>query len=77
MERRKISNVSASNGNIKYPIGKSIFEVNLPLKLFRATFADVDTGSQNFLLTLFDTYLDSMPAKFEQLYGSKCTKLEV
>ena len=30
-------NVSISNGNIKFPIGKSIFVVNLPLKLFRAT----------------------------------------
>ena len=28
--------------NVKYPIGKSIFAVNLPLKLFRATVANFD-----------------------------------
>ena len=33
MERPKTSNVNISNGNIKYPIGKSIFAVNLLLKL--------------------------------------------
>ena len=30
---------------MKYPIGKSIFAVNLPLKLFRATVANADIGS--------------------------------
>ena len=30
------------NGNLKYPIGKSIFAVNLPLKLFRAVVANAD-----------------------------------
>ena len=46
-----------SNGNLKYPIGKYIFAVNLPSKLFRATVAN----------TLFDIlkYLDYMLPKFE------------
>ena len=54
MERLKTSNVSISNGNIKYPIGKSIFAVNLPLKLFPATVANADIGSLKSLHTLFD-----------------------
>ena len=37
--------VSISNYNTKYPIGKSIFAVNLPLKLFPATIANADIGS--------------------------------
>ena len=40
-------NVSISNGNIKYPRGKSIFAVNLPLQLFPATVANADIGSLN------------------------------
>ena len=54
-----------SNGNIKYPIGKSIFAVNLPLKLFPATVANADIGSLKSLHTLFDKYLDHMLMKFE------------
>ena len=54
----------ASNGNIKYPIGKSIFVVNLPLKFFPAIVANADIGS--LLHTLFDKYLDHMLVKFEQ-----------
>ena len=65
MERLKISNVSVSNGNLKYPIGKSIFAVNLPSKLFRATVANADTGILKSLRTLFDTYSDHILAKFE------------
>ena len=37
-----MESVSISNGNIKYPIGKSIFAVNLSLKLIPATVANVD-----------------------------------
>ena len=55
-----------SNGNIKCPIGKSFFAVNLPLKLFRATVANADTKSLKSLHTLFDMYLDHMLVKFEQ-----------
>ena len=32
-------------GNIKYAIGKSIFAVNLPLKIFHAIVADADIES--------------------------------
>ena len=52
MERLKASNVSVSNGNIKCLIGKSIFAVNLALKLFRTTVANAETGCLNSLYTL-------------------------
>ena len=52
-------------GNIKCPIGKSIFTANFTLKLFGATIANADTESLKFLHTLFDTYLDDMLEKFE------------
>ena len=42
-----------------------MLEVNLPLKLFRATVTNTDTGSLKSLHTLFDTYLDFMLTKFE------------
>ena len=58
--------VSISNGNIKYPIGKLIFAVNLPLKLFPASVAIADIGSLKSLHTLFVKYLDHMLVKFEQ-----------
>ena len=63
--RLQTSKVSVSNSNIKFPIGKPIFVVNLPLKLSRATIANDDTGSLKSLHTLFDTHLDHMLAKFE------------
>ena len=62
MERLKTSNVSISNGYIKYPIGKSIFADNLPLKLFPATVANAEIGSLKSLHTLFDNML----VQFEQ-----------
>ena len=51
-------------------IGKSIFEVNLPRKLFRdgATVVNADTGNLKYLHKhdkIFDTYLNHMPAKLE------------
>ena len=51
---------------MKYSIGKSIFAVNLSLKLFPATVANADIGSLKSLHTLFDKYLDHMLVKFEQ-----------
>ena len=39
MERLLTSSVSVSSGYQQYPIGKSIFAIHLPLKLFRATVA--------------------------------------
>ena len=65
MERLKTSNVSISNGNIKFRVGKSIFAVSLPLKLFLATVANTYIGSLKSLHTLFDTYLDHMLVIFE------------
>ena len=46
-------------------MGKDIFAVNMPLKLFRATVANADMESLKFLHTLFGTYLDNMLPKFE------------
>ena len=66
MERLKTSTVSINNGNIKYPIGKSIFAVNLPLKLSPTTVTNADIGSQKSLHTFFDEYLDHMLVKFER-----------
>ena len=66
MERLKTSNVSISNGNIKCPIGKSIFAVNLPLKRFCATVANADIEGLKSLHTLFDKYLDHILVKFKQ-----------
>ena len=53
MDGLETSNVSISNGNIKCPIGKAIFAVNLPLKLSPATVAHTDNGSLKSLHTLF------------------------
>ena len=64
MERLKTSNDSVSNGNLKYAIGKSIFAVNLLLKLFFATVAKPNTESLKSLHTLFNTHFDYMLAKY-------------
>ena len=67
MERLKTYNVSNSNGTIKYPIRKSIFAVNLLLKLFSATIANADIGS--LLVSPYITlkkYLWHMQVKFQQ-----------
>ena len=58
--------LASANGNIKYLIGKSIFAVNLPLKLSPATVANADIGILKSLHTLFDKYLDYILVKFEQ-----------
>ena len=58
-------NVSVSNGNISCPVRKSIFAVNLPLKLSLPTVANAYTGSLKSLHTLFDMYLDHMLAMLE------------
>ena len=51
METLYTFNVSINNDNIKYPIGKSIFAVNLPLKLSRANVASADIESLKSLHT--------------------------
>ena len=53
------------NSNTKCLIGKSIFTVNLPLKLFRTTVANAHTRILKFPHTLFDTYLNHVLGKFE------------
>ena len=55
-----------SNGEIKYPIGKSIFAVNLPLKLFPSTSTIADISGRKVFHTLFDKHLDHMLMKFQQ-----------
>ena len=47
------------------PDPKINFCSKFAVKLFRASVANGDTGSQKSLRTLFDTNLDHMPAKFE------------
>ena len=66
MERLKPSDVSISNTNIKCPIRKSIFAVNLPLKLFRATVANADTGSLKSPPAFLKRCLNRMLVKFKQ-----------
>ena len=66
MERLQTSNVSISNGRIKYPIEKSIFAVNLPFKLFPATVANADIESLKSLHTFLKKCLYFMQMKFEQ-----------
>ena len=51
---------------MQYPIGKSIFAVNLLLKLSPATVANADIGSLKSLHTLLDRYLDHMLVKFKR-----------
>ena len=68
MEKLKTSATSIGNGNVKYPGGKSIFAVNLQLKLFPATVVNADIKSKKSLHTLFDKYLKKkhMLVEFEQ-----------
>ena len=66
MERFYTFNVCISNGNIKYPMGKSIFVVNLPFKLFPATVANADIKSPKSLHTFLKECLYHMLVKFEQ-----------
>ena len=55
------------NGNIKCPIGKSIFAVNWPLNRFRATIANTDIESQKYLHTFLTKCLYHMLVKFEHI----------
>ena len=66
MERLQTFNVIISNGNIKYPIGKSIFGVNLPVELFPDTVANADIKCLKSLHTFLKECLYHMLVKFEQ-----------
>ena len=57
-------NVKINNSNINCLIGKLIFAINLPLKVFSAPVASTENGSLNSLYTLFNTYLEHMLTKF-------------
>ena len=54
------SHCGISNGTMKYSIGKPIFAVYLPLKLFPATVANADIGSLKSLHTFLKTCLSHM-----------------
>ena len=58
--------MSASAMVASNEIGKSIFAVNLPLKLFYVTVANADIGSLKSLHTSFTKCLYHMLVKFEQ-----------
>ena len=66
MQRLLTFNVYISNGTIEYLIAKSIFAVNLPLKLFRAIFANADIGSLKSRHTFLKKCLYHMLVQFEQ-----------
>ena len=55
---------------IKYP-KKSIFVVNLPLKLFLTTVANADIGSLKSLHTVFGKHLDHMLLNLNNIVWSK------
>ena len=75
MQRLKTSNVSINNGNIKYPIGKSVFAVNLPLKLFSATVANADIGSLKSLHTSLKMFVPHASEVRTKSYGPNYTKI--
>ena len=66
MERFQTSSVSISHGNIKCLSGKSIFAVNLVIKLFPATVGNADIGSAKSLHTFRKKCLYHMLGKSEQ-----------
>ena len=66
MDRLWTFNVSINNGNIKCLIGKIIFPINLPLKLFCGNAANADIGSLKSLHTFLNKCLYIMLVKFEQ-----------
>ena len=74
MERLLTFNVYVSNGNIKYPIRKSIFALNLSFKLFRRIVANADIGSLKSLHTYLNKCLYHMLVKFEQNHMVQTTR---
>ena len=63
-----------THGNINYPIGRSIFAVNLPLKLFRDTIVNADIESLKFLHTFLTKCLYHMLVKCEQIRIVRTTR---
>ena len=69
------TDVSISSYNIKYPIGKSIFAVNLPSELFRVTVANADIGSIKSLHTLiWKLFVPHANKIWTKSYGPNYTK---
>ena len=65
------------SGNIKCPIGKAIFAVNLPLNLLRATVANAD-AERELSITLFDTYVGQhVTDYFNQIVRSELGNIEL
>ena len=64
---------ASADGNIKCPIGKSVFAVNLPLKLFHATVANADSASlkslHTFLKKMFVKYASELFDKNRVFYN--------
>ena len=81
MERLTTYKVSISNGNIKCPIGKSIFAVNLPLKLFRSNVANADIESlkslHTFLKKMFVPYASEIRTKTTRNFEFFDKKIEL
>ena len=75
MDRFKTSDVIIpKNGDIRYPIEKSIFAINFPLKLFRVTVVNVGIESLKSLHTFLKNILYHMPLKFELNRMVLCTR---
>ena len=74
MEKLYTFNVSINNGNIKCPIGKSIFAVYLPLIFFRAAVAKADIGSLKSLHTFLTKCLYHVLVKCEQIRMVQTTR---
>ena len=78
MERLQTYNVSIVNGYIKYLIGKSIFAVNLLLKLFPATVVNADIESPKSLHTfLYKIFVPHASEIGTKSYGPNNTKFWV
>ena len=61
---KRVGTTPLRRTRVKYRIGKSIFAVHLPLKLFRATVANADIGSfkslHPFLKNVWNTNLNKI-----------------
>ena len=70
IRRGKTFDVGISNSNIKYNIGKSIFAVNLPLKVLHVTTANGDIGSLKSMCTTCWCNLNKLYGpNFTQFWG--------
>ena len=75
MERLQTFNVSIRKSNIKYPIEKSIFAANLPLKLFPATVANANIGSLKSLHTFLQNVCTTYQLNLNKIVWLKLYKI--